>query len=108
HWKRVADLPVVTVRYQPHSERDDVQLEQVQIRDGEIRLEGRSNRAKGIVGALTLPTRKVLQSKFPRRKVQEKVSPIDPMTSLRSSALPTSWRPSRRTRTWSGFQRIVS
>jgi hypothetical protein len=89
-WKRVDDLPVVTVRYRPHSERDDVQLEAVQIRDGEIRLEGTSNRSKGVVEAPTLPTRKVLQSKFPRQRIHDKVMPEGPMSSRRSSASPLS------------------
>src|SRR5262249_22650077 len=77
-WKRVDRLPVVTIRYSPDSERDDVMLEQLQIREGQIRLEGRSNRSKGVVTAPTLPTRKVLQSKFPRRKLQDKGADDDP------------------------------
>jgi len=89
-WKRVAKLPVVVLKYTPHSERDDVQLEQLQIRDGAIRLAGRSNRSKGVVGAPTLPTRKVLQSKFPRRRIQGQGVSVGPDASLRSSASPTS------------------
>jgi hypothetical protein len=89
-WKRVDSLPVVTVKYTPHSDRDDVLLEQVQIREGEIRLAGRSNRTKGVVTSPTLPTRKVLQSKFPRRKTQEKELPVTPVSTLRSSAPPAS------------------
>lgn len=90
HWKRVNSLPVVTVHYTPHSERDDVRLEQVQIREGEIRLAGRSNRSRGVIVVPTLPTRKVLQSKFPRRKTQEKGAPVGPISTLRSSASPAS------------------
>jgi hypothetical protein len=92
-WKRDGDLPVATVRYVPHSGRDDVKLERVQIRKGEIRLAGRSDRARGQVASPTLPTRKVLQSKFPRRKAQLKegvsLSPGSPSTR-HSSATPTS------------------
>jgi hypothetical protein len=89
-WKRVDGLPVVVIRYKPHFDRDDVLLEQLQIREGEIRLAGRSNRLKGIVDPPKLPTRKVLQSKFPRRKVQEIDSAVGPTSLLRSSARPTS------------------
>jgi hypothetical protein len=80
-------LPIVTIRYTPDSARDDVKLEQIQIQSGQIRLAGRSNHARGVVRAVTLPTRKVLQSKFPRRKVQARVGPTP---ALRNSAKPTS------------------
>lgn len=89
-WKRVDDLPVVLVRYSPHPEREDVLLEQLQIRDGEIRLAGTSNRAKGVLDPPTLPTRKVLQSKFPRRRIQEQGVTVGPASALRSSASPES------------------
>src|SRR5947209_8283925 len=56
HWKRVHGLPVVVARYTPHSRREDVLLELLQIGDGEIRLAGRSHRDKGEVGAPILPT----------------------------------------------------
>lgn len=92
-WKYDEDkLPVATIRYTPDFGRGGVRLEQVQIRDGQIRLAGRSNRTRGVVRA-TLPTRKVLQSKFPRRKVQAKgfsIGPPSPAPALRSSASPTS------------------
>jgi hypothetical protein len=91
HWEREGNLPVAIIRYSPHDERDDVVLEQLQIRGGQIRLAGRSNRGKGIVGAPTLPTRKVLQSKFPRRNLHEpKAGSTQLEESLRSSASPTS------------------
>lgn len=89
-WKRVDKLPVVVARYEPHSGRDDVLLEQLQVLDGEIRLSGRSNRAKGVVSAPTLPTRKVLQSKFPRRRIQVRGVSIDPPSTWRKDASPTS------------------
>jgi len=89
-WKRVDGLPVVLVKYTPHFDREDVRLEDVEVRDGEIRLAGRSSRSKGLVDPPTLPTRKVLQSKFPRRKFQESGFSLPPTSSLRSSAVPTS------------------
>jgi hypothetical protein len=68
-WRRGDEgFPVVTLRYTPDTERDDVELELVQIQQGQIRLAGRSSHARGIVRSPKLPTRKVLQSKFPRRK----------------------------------------
>jgi hypothetical protein len=86
----VEGLPIVTIRYTPDSARDDVKLEQVQIQAGQIRLAGRSNHARGVVRSPTLPTRRLLQSKFPRRKVQARVAPAGPAPTLRSSATPTS------------------
>jgi hypothetical protein len=92
-WKYDEDkLPVATIRYMPDFGRGGVRLEQVQIRNGQIRLAGRSNRSRGVVRT-TLPNRKVLQSKFPRRKVQAKglsIGPPSPAPVLRSSASPTS------------------
>jgi hypothetical protein len=88
------DFPIVTLRYTPDSQRDDVKLELVQIQHGQIRLVGQSNHRRGVVRSPTLPTRKVLQSKFPRRKVQARADsglrsePTAP--TLRSSAKPTS------------------
>jgi hypothetical protein len=87
-YERVDQLPVVVVRYKPNSDREDVLLEQVQIREGEIRLAGRSNRNKGVVDTPSLPSRKVLQSKFPRRKTQERGPAVNPVTRLRSTASP--------------------
>jgi hypothetical protein len=90
-WRRDPEgFPVATFRYTPDSRRDDVKLEQVQIHRGQIRLAGRSNRARGVVRVLTLPTRKVLQSKFPRRKVQVRAGSPGPVPTLRNSAVPTS------------------
>lgn len=87
----VDEFPVLTVRYNTHAEREDVLLEQVQIREGEIRLAGRSNRAKGEVDAPILPTRKVLQSRFPRRRNQEKGAPAgNPLSILNKTASPAT------------------
>jgi hypothetical protein len=98
-WRRDDEgFPVVTLRYTPDTERDDVRLEQVQIHQGQIRLAGRSNHARGVVRSPKLPTRKVLQSKFPRRKVHARAdSPPgagsgsgSPAPILESSTRPTS------------------
>jgi hypothetical protein len=91
-WEREEGLPVAIIRYSPHEERDDVVLEQLQIRSGQIRLAGRSVRGRGIVGVPRLPTRKVLQSKFPRRSVHDHDKGRVPSLeeNLRSSTSPTS------------------
>ncbi len=88
-WKYDEDrLPVATIRYTPDFGRGVVRLEQVQIREGQIRLAGKSNRSKGVVRT-SLPTRKVLQSKFPRQKVQTPgVSIAPPGPTLRSKPRP--------------------
>jgi hypothetical protein len=90
-WKYDEDkLPVATIRYAPDFDRGLVQLEQIQIREGQIRLAGKSTRSKGVVRA-TLPSRKVLQWKFPRQKIHTPgVSIAPPGSVLRSSAVPTS------------------
>jgi hypothetical protein len=73
-WARKDGYPVVVMRYTPNDEREDVELEEVQIRDGQIRLAGRSDRAKGVFHTPTLPSRQVLQSKFPVRKIHEETA----------------------------------
>jgi hypothetical protein len=52
-WKTENDLPVALIRYQPESGRNGVVLESLLIRDGEIRLAGRSTK---VSGALVMPT----------------------------------------------------
>lgn len=89
-WKRVENLPVITLRYSAKGENDAVQLDLVEVLDGQIRLVGQSNR-DGIARSPRLPSRKVLQSKFPKRTVQEKKGvSIAPSPTLRSSAVPAS------------------
>jgi hypothetical protein len=88
-WTRRDGYPVVLIRYTPNLDRDDVQLEEVQIRAGQMRLAGRSDRTRGAFLRPTLPSRRVLQSKFPRRRVHE-YTPSDPPSTWRSSASPTS------------------
>jgi hypothetical protein len=92
-WKHNDEgLPVATLRYTPNDRRDDVKLERLEIRKGEMRLAGKSDRQRGVVQSPTLPTRRVLQSKFPRRNVQPKegASPPPPESVARSSTTPTS------------------
>jgi hypothetical protein len=88
-WTRKEGYPVVLMRYTPNLEREDVQLEEVQIRHGQIRLAGRSDQAKGAFPRPILPSAKVLQSKFPIRKIHNAVAP-DPGPDARISTSPTS------------------
>jgi hypothetical protein len=89
-WSRRGGFPVVVLRYTPNLDREDVRLEELQIRPQQIRLAGRSDRARGAFLRPTLPSRKVLQSKFPRRNTHGATS-IDTSHSARlSSTLPTS------------------
>lgn len=66
-WQRREGYPVVVLRYTPSLAREDVQLEELEIRFGQIRLAGRSDRTKGAFSGPRLPSRRVLQSTFPRR-----------------------------------------
>jgi len=88
-WTRREGYPVVLMRYTPNLDREDVRLEALQIRAGQIRLAGRSDRTKGAFLRPTLPSRKVLQSKFPRRKSQEEAR-SNFFPTWRNSASPTS------------------
>jgi hypothetical protein len=88
-WERKDGYPVVVLRYTPHLERDDVLLEDMQIRAGQIRLAGRSDRTRGAFHRPILPSRKILQSKFPMRRYQEP-APSEPDPTWRSSTEPTS------------------
>lgn len=92
-WKRDGAFPVVTIRYKPHHGRDDVKLERVQIRKGEIELTGTSDVSRGQIRALHLPTRQVLQSKFPKRTSQPATAPNSSTpaeTALRNTTGPRS------------------
>lgn len=72
-WSKDGDLPVATVRYRAGRARDDVVLERIRIREGQIKLSGRSNRATA--SAPTLPGRRALQENFPRRNVHDLPEP---------------------------------
>jgi hypothetical protein len=88
-WARKDGYPVVLMRYTPHIDREDVQLEELQIRDHQIRLAGRSDRAKGAFQRPTLPSRQVLQSKFPSLKIHGESAP-DSTSEMRRSTTPSS------------------
>src|ERR1700733_12930742 len=88
-WTRRDGYPVVLMRYTPNLEREDVQLEELQIRQGQIRLAGHSDRTKGAFHRPILPSRKVLQSKFPMRQINDAVAPDSAPDSRRSTS-PTS------------------
>ena len=88
-WMRRDGYPVVLIRYTPNLQRDDVELEEVQIRTGQLRLAGRSDRTRGAFFRPVLPSRRVLQSNFPRRKLQI-LPPSGPAPAWRISTSPTS------------------
>lgn len=88
-WMRRDGYPVVLIRYTPNLQRDDIQLEEVQIRTGQLRLAGRSDRTRGAFFRPTLPSRRVLQSTFPRRKTHLS-HPSEAGTDWRISTSPTS------------------
>ena len=88
-WQRRDGYPVVVMRYTPNLSREDVELEELEIRSGQIRLAGRSDRTKGAFDLPRLPSRKVLQSTFPRRNFQ--VEPAEESEPQRyRSTSPTS------------------
>jgi hypothetical protein len=71
-WQKRDGYPVVVMRYTPNLSRDDVQLEQLEIRGGQIRLAGRSDHTKGAFMRPILPSGRVLQSTFPIRNIQHR------------------------------------
>lgn len=84
HWEREGDLPVAVIRFTPDPRNSkDVVLEQVQVLNGRILLEGRSSRSRGMMACPVLPTRKLLQSAFPKRRVQAKGVSASPRHSIR-------------------------
>jgi hypothetical protein len=107
HWKRDwAGLPVALLGYRADARRRDIVLEKLQLLNGQIRLSGRSDRHSGTAAALSLPSRRVLQLKFPRRKVQESKDPRAVRVSARRSVtVPLNVAPSRSTTTESSLHR---
>ncbi|APW59467.1 hypothetical protein [Paludisphaera borealis] len=90
-WRKQEGFPVVQLHYTPNLNRDDVQLEDVEIRSGQIRLAGRSDRTKGAFHTPRLPSRKILQSTFPRRNFQLLPSgPLDSSGFFQRRTSPTS------------------
>lgn len=100
-WSHVQGRPVATIRYTPDSNRRDVILELVEISQGKIRLWGKSNRDGGKVASPSLPTRRVLQSTFPRRKPQSpgRDVSLSPAAIERRTAAPWKRVPPRTTST---------
>ncbi|QEH33534.1 hypothetical protein OJF2_20360 [Aquisphaera giovannonii] len=93
-WQRRDGYPVVVMKYTPNLAREDVQLEELEIRGGQIRLAGRSDRTKGAFYLPTLPSRRVLQSTFPSLNTQVYPSEGDdemtPEPASYRSTVPTS------------------
>jgi hypothetical protein len=87
HWSREDDLPVATFRFGPDHGRSDIVLERVSVRQGQIRLSGRSDRLQGAFIAPSLPDRRVLQLNFPKRNRQ---STRPSSSTHQSSTDPTS------------------
>ena len=81
-WTTEAGLPVVTIRYKADKVRTDVVLERVSVRQGQIRLSGRSNRATA--AAPSLPRGETLQRNFPKRKNQT----VEPPPAVEAESLP--------------------
>lgn len=69
-WRKVDGYPVVQLHYTPALHREDVRLDDVEIRAGQIRLAGRSDRTRGAFFRPRLPSRRILQSTFPREIFQ--------------------------------------
>jgi hypothetical protein len=91
-WSHDQGSPVATIRFKADDRREDIVLEHLWIKAGEIRLAGRSNQGKAAF-APVLPKRQVLQSKFPSRKANRQALPTPPggdPSTTRSSTTPTS------------------
>jgi hypothetical protein len=69
-WTREDDLPVATIRFGQDHGRSDIVLERLSVRQGQIRLSGRSERLQGAFIAPSLPDKRVLQLNFPKRNRQ--------------------------------------
>ena len=71
-WDKTGPEPVATIRYAASKSRPDVVLEALDIAQGRVRLSGRSKVDEvGQAARPSLPSRRVLQMTFPRRKVQK-------------------------------------
>ncbi len=80
-WTKDGDFPVATIRYRADRARKDVVLERLNIRDGQIRLSGRSNRSTA--AAPSLPRGQVLRLNFPRKKDH-----VEPLPATEAEAMP--------------------
>lgn len=86
-WEQDGDLPMALIRYDPNARRRDVVLEKLEILEGQVRLSGRSDRSAGRAAALMLPSRKSLQSRFPKRSDQSSRS-ASPLSARQSKSFP--------------------
>ncbi|WP_435019657.1 hypothetical protein TA3x_001409 [Tundrisphaera sp. TA3] len=86
-WSEEDGLPVAQIRFRPEQARSDVILERLKIRQGQIRLSGRSDRPRKELAAPRLPSRRLLQLTFPRRSSQPR---LGGSSARRKSATPTS------------------
>lgn len=90
-WERDGDRPMAMIRYQADPSRDDVVLERILISHGEIRLAGRSERGKGDIATPILPSGRLLQSTYLRRKFQvREVSDRPSPGAVQRTTRPTS------------------
>jgi hypothetical protein len=80
-WEHDGTFPVAMIHYQVHHRRRDIVLEHLDVRNGHIRLSGRSGRRTGSAAMISLPTKRELQMTFPRRKVQPPKDPSEPPLS---------------------------
>ncbi len=71
-WTREQGLPVARLRFSPSQNRTDIVLERLNVRSGQIRLSGRSDRVHGTAVKPQLPTRRILQLNFPRQTTQRR------------------------------------
>ena len=91
-WARKDGYPVVVMRYTPHIEREDVQLEELQIRDHQIRLAGRSDRSQGRIPSADASLRaECFNRSSPRgRPMSRCADPTSGPSPVRRSTSPTS------------------
>lgn len=98
---------VAKIGYRPSLDRTDIVLKGVRIGEGEVRLSGRSDHNSGGKSVPTLPSKKVLQTTFPKRAIHpppaESAPPPAPAPSGRNSATgPEDRTPSTSMSTRSG------
>lgn len=60
-WKRHDGYPLITLFYSPSLQREDVRLENLQIRGGQLRLVGRSEKAKDEIRSTKLPSNQIIK-----------------------------------------------
>ena len=86
-WTKEDGRHVALIRFSPDHGRSDIVLERLSVRQGQIRLAGRSDRLQGAFVTPSLPTRRVLQLNFPKRNSQLR---RPSSSTVRNSTNPTS------------------